>query len=406
MVVRILCDRNALPKAFLLHKAAQLEDDDDVVRTTAMKRLRTQNILPDEVVSHTTARLNNHSPEVQMCAIKVLSSQTALSEASLLQVAKLLRHEAITVRLAAIEMLCARAALPETILTHIVALLNDKQVLVRVQVLAALGKRDQPSEATVKQILARLQDRESAVRIAAVQTLRSTKALYSNDSRSQIAAQLEKVNGSKSFMSDIVAHLRGTNSENKLTALGALADDSMLPEPILVHIATCLDDPALGVCFASRDAFIRQAALSEMILTEIAKHFEDSDTFVRQHALAAIHGRPHLPRRIVSQVAAQLEVSNSMAQWTATDILIRQAKLSGRDIMPHGKSLFRQFASNPQDDTCWITTPSESYLQNGQKRTPIYDWVPQMDIEIREIAAELQIPQPTSVNPIVYDVEA
>jgi hypothetical protein len=336
-MMKILGSQNALPKIFLVHTVAQLEDDDGEVRRATIEKLSIQKVLPDEIVSQIVARLNDPRPEVQTCAIEVLGSQIALSEVSLLQVATLLQHEAIMVRIAAIKMLGARAALPETILTHIVALLKDEHVSVRMQVLETLGKRDQLSEATVEQILASLQDRESVVRIAVVQTLRSTKALCSNDSRSQIAAQLEKVNGSKSFVSDIVAQLRGTNVKNKLAALEALADESTLPEPILVHIAACLDESDFEVLLASEKALTRQAALSEVILTEIAKHFENSDDRVRQYALAAVEGRPYLPRAIVSQVAARLEDSDRAVRWIAMNILIRQATLSGRDIMPHVK---------------------------------------------------------------------
>ncbi|EAU35386.1 predicted protein [Aspergillus terreus NIH2624] len=179
---------------------ARLDNQDPVIKKTAIYALDGQSNLREETLKQITVRLEDEYPGVRMAAIDVLSSPSSLEEVTLNQIAarlegprscaSLLDNPDWVVRRAAIEALERQSNLPDVRLNQIAARLGDQDSDIRRAATDALSSRSNLPEVILNQIAALLEDQDLDVKTASMDTLGS-KPNLPEGVLNQIARQLK-----------------------------------------------------------------------------------------------------------------------------------------------------------------------------------------------------------------------
>lgn len=216
--------------------AAQLKHRDQDVRKHAAAALRHQSVLSNEIIEALATQLRDQNQMAKLEAARALSSR-ALSEEIVEAIAELLADQNHDIRLAALTALLGKPALPERVLKVIIQrAYHDNNFNVRIAAIKVLGTQSPLSEELFKAIVARLGDGAIAVQRAAMETLRSSRAIFPRKALQIVAHNLDNQNGAS--WKAAVAILQGNWTLSDII-LKNVASYRALLETSFVEHATC-----------------------------------------------------------------------------------------------------------------------------------------------------------------------
>lgn len=173
-----LDDRPQLSRDIVEAMAAQLKHRDLDVRMHAASALRHQSVLSDEIVEALATQLKDESHMVKLEAARALYGR-ALSKEIVEAIAELLIDPSSDIRRAALRALLGKPALPERVLKLVMPrAYHDNNIDVRIAAIEVLGTQSPVSEEIFKAVVARLGERAIAVQRAAMEALRSSRAIF------------------------------------------------------------------------------------------------------------------------------------------------------------------------------------------------------------------------------------
>ncbi|QYS95437.1 NACHT domain-containing protein [Trichoderma simmonsii] len=184
-----------LPSNIIEVMATQLKHRDHDVRKHAASALKYQSILSDEIVWALATQLMDQSHMAKLEAARALYGRT-LSKEILEVIAELLTDPSPDIRLAALRALLGKPTLPERVLEVIMTMTYyDDDIDVMIEAIEVLGTQSPLSEEIFEAIVARLGDCATVVQSAAIETLRSSRAILPQKALQIAAHNLYDQNG-------------------------------------------------------------------------------------------------------------------------------------------------------------------------------------------------------------------
>ncbi|KAM6481749.1 armadillo-type protein [Trichoderma sp. SZMC 28011] len=335
-----------LPRNILETLAAQLEDQDPLVRRKALAKLG--GLLPEDIQKAVAAQLKDQDPEIRLFALRALRSPKSPPDDIQVAIAAHLQDQDKNIQNEACRILkhlpVYSKNCPQAIATWLVtqdedikkvrSLHSHKRLALSDAVAAHLENENPDHQFTAMQLLraedeltddtldavaAQLQNPDEDIKDIAIPIL--SRYTYTFPEQSTIPRDLFKVASEQ---------LESQDNDVKIQAirtLSVLRCQQGIPGEILYKLAMKCKDEDKDV----REAILRlfpQYLVPDDILDFIVSQFKDQDPDIRYYTLFALTDHPGLSTYILNQIAEQLEDQDYHVRSMAASTLGNQSELS------------------------------------------------------------------------------